>query len=284
MRFACLITTYTSAKQTKRLIDKLNNGDFDFYIHLDKKIDINSHSELFNVPNVFFVKDRIDVKWAGYTIVEAAFNGIKQIAASGIKYESISLFSGQDYPIKSAAYISDFLGKMTGKQLIKFWSFDTEWTEALKRVYKYHFTDVVFKGRYAVQSVLNFIVRKRKIPGQLKFYGTNSTFWTLTPDCALYVVNRVEADKKLTHFFRYTWGSDEFVFQTIIMDSPFKDSMINNNFRYSDWSAGGARPKTLLTEDYEKIVATDNIIGRKFDVNVDENILDLIDKENSILK
>jgi len=280
MRFACLIVTYTSPQQTKRLIDKLNNGSFDFYIHLDKKVDINSHKELFDIPNVFFVKDRVDVKWAGFTIVKATFNGIRQIMASGIKYDFINLMSGQDYPVKSAEYISEFLAANAGKQLIKAWDFETEWAEALLRVQKFHLTDTIFKGRYVVQSLLNKAVKKRKTPIGLRFYGTNSTFWTLTPECALYVTNYVEEKRSLRRFLKYTWGSDEFVFQTVIMNSPYKDSVVNNNYRYIDWSAGGSRPKTLLTEDYEKIIASDNIFGRKFSIEVDENILDLIDRDN----
>lgn len=280
MRFACLIITYTSAEQTKRIVDKLNNGDFDFYIHVDKKIDINTHRNLFDLPNVFFIENRIDVKWAGYTIVEATFNGVKQIAASGIKYDFINLMSGQDYPVKSADYISKFLSKNTGKQLIKTWEFETDWTEALARIEKYHLTDFRFRGQYKVQALINRLINKRRIPLQLKFYGTNSTFWTLTPECALYVVTYVESNKKLKRFLRYTWGSDEFVFQTMIMNSGYKDTVINNNYRYVDWSAGGSRPKTLVTEDYEKIIASDDIFGRKFSIEVDANILNLIDKEN----
>jgi hypothetical protein len=283
MRFACLIVTYTSPKQTKRLIDELNNGDFDFYVHVDKKLDLDTHKELFDYPNVYFIKDRIDIKWAGYTVVQASFNGIRQISESGKKYEFINLLSGQDYPLKSAGEISEFLKQHVGKQLIKHWDFETEWEEAFARIYKYHFTDAVFRGRYLVQRIINTLVRQRKVPTDMRFYGTSSTFWTLTPDCALYVLNYIKSQPKLNRFLKYTWGSDEFVFQTVIMNSPYKDSVINNNYRYIDWSGGGSHPKLLVTEDYEKIIATDNIIGRKFNIDVDENILDLIDKHNSVI-
>ena len=281
MRFACLIVTYTSAKQTVRLIKKLDNGDFDFYIHLDKKVDIETHRELFNMPNVFFIKNRLDVKWAGFTVVEASFNGLKEIRESDKEYAFINLLSGQDYPLKSADYISDFLSKQVGRQLIKHWDFATEWDEAFSRIYKYHFTDNIFKGRYLVQRFINFLVRQRKVPTTMRFYGTNSTFWTLSPDCAYYVMDQIEANQKLVRFLRYTWGSDEFIYQTVIMNSPYKDSVLNNNYRYVDWSASGGHPKLLLTEDYEKIIATDNIIGRKFNMDVDGNVLDLLDKHNN---
>jgi len=281
MRFACLIVTYTSAKQTLRLIRKLDNGDFDFYIHLDKKVDIETHRDMFDMPNVFFIKNRLNVKWAGFTVVEASFNGLKEIRESGREYASISLMSGQDYPIKPAKYISEFLAAHAGKQLIKHWDFETEWDEAYARIFKYHFTDNIFKGRYTIQRLINSLARRRKAPTNMRFYGTNSTFWTISPECAYYVMAHIENDRKLKRFLKYTWGSDEFIFQTVIMNSPYKDDVINNNYRYVDWSGGGAHPKMLLTEDYEKIIATDNIFGRKFNMDIDENILDMLDKHNS---
>ncbi len=279
MRYACLIITYTSAVQTRRIIDKLNNGDFDFYIHLDKKVNINTHRSLFNIPGVYFIKNRIKVNWAGFTIVQASFNGIKEIVASGREYAFINLMSGQDYPVKSADYISEFLSRNIGKQLINARNFD-EWTEANSRINRFHLTDVIFKGKYVLEKMLNNVYRHRKAPKWLKFYGSNSTFWTLSPDCANYVVNVVESNIGLYYFYKYTWGSDEFVFQTMIMNSHFMNQVADNNYRYTDWSGGGAHPKTLLTEDFHKIMESDAIFGRKFSIKTDSLVMDMIDEAN----
>ncbi|QQL50318.1 beta-1,6-N-acetylglucosaminyltransferase [Mucilaginibacter ginkgonis] len=281
MRHACLIITYTSAVQTMRVIKKLDNGKFDFYIHLDKKIDMDTHRSLFDHPNVYFIKNRIKVNWAGFTIVQATFNGIKEIVASGREYDFINLLSGQDYPVKSADYISDFLDEHKGQQLINVWNF-AQWEEALARINRFHLTDKIFKGKYFLERMLNWVAGKRPTPKGLTFYGNNSTFWTLSPDAAKYVVDKVESDQKLYNFFRYTWGSDEFVFQTMLMNSHFKDDVVGKNFRYTDWSAGGAHPKLLKTEDFEMIDASDAIFARKFNIAVDENVLDLIDESNKI--
>jgi hypothetical protein len=281
MRFACLIVTYTAPELTTRMIKKLDNGDFDFYIHLDKKVDIETHRELFDMPNVFFIKDRIDVKWAGYTVVQASFNGLKAIRASGKKYEFINLLSGQDYPLKSADYISNFLSKQVGKQLIKHWDFETEWDEAFARIHQYHFTDREFKGVYFLQRIINSLV-KRKPPTDLRFYGTSSTFWTLSPECAFYVMDYIAERPKFERFLKFTWGADEFIFQTVIMNSHWKEQVHNNNYRYIDWSGGGSHPRLLTSDDYEKIIQTDNILGRKFNMTVDAHVLDLIDEHNRI--
>ncbi|RCH54571.1 glycosyl transferase [Mucilaginibacter hurinus] len=280
MRFALLIITYTSARQTKRMIDKLDNGNFDFYIHLDKKVDIDTHKILFDKANVFFMKNRLDIKWGGSNTMKAAFNGIREIVASGKEYAFINLLSGQDYPIKSASFIQDFLSANVGKQFIKYWSFKGEWEEAFERINKYHLTDFSFKGKYTVQKLINRLVKRPGPPVDLKFYGTNSTFWSLSPDCAMYVVDYVDKNRKLQKFFKYSWGNDEFIMQTIIMNSHYKDAAVNNNYRYVDWSEGGARPKFLTVADYDKLAASNCLFARKFSVDVDEQILDMIDEAN----
>src|SRR5690554_5552348 len=106
MRTAHLILTYTSPEQTERMIRKMQHPDFDFYIHLDKKIDIKTHLYLSNIENVFFIKNRIDVRWAGYNTVKAVFNSIQEICDKRISYNFINLLSGQDYPLKSATQLA----------------------------------------------------------------------------------------------------------------------------------------------------------------------------------
>lgn len=282
MKIACLIITYTSALQTQRLIHKLDNGHFDFYIHVDKKMPLETHSMLFDMPNVFFVKNRVDIKWASYTSITATFNALKQIGASGINYDFVTSISGQDYAIKSADYITDFLQRNIGKQFIHFVAFN-EWTGVQRRIDKYHLEDLNILGRFYIQKLLNLLIPKRKPPKNIKVYGY-SAFWTLSLDCALYIVKFVEGNPSLKRYFKYTFGSDEFIYQTVIMNSHYRDAVVNNNHRYIDWSEGGMRPKFLKTEDFEKLVESDCLFARKFNIEIDHQILDLIDEHNSNTK
>lgn len=280
MKFAILIVTYTSPVQTKRLIERLNNGYFDFYIHLDKKINLDTHKDLFNIPNVYFVNERIDIKWGGFTLVEAVLNGIKQIEASGIQYKSVKFISGQDYPIKPVKYITDFFINNIGKEFTLYENFNKEWPEANARIEKYHFTDFKFRGKHYLESFINLITPKRKLPVNLELYG-KETFWLLSLESAIYIKNYLEANPKLRRFLRFTWGADEFIFQTILLASPFKDNVVNRNLHFVNWPAPGAsRPNLFISEDFDKIMAADDLFGRKFDIDTDKNIFDLIDKAN----
>jgi len=62
------------------------------------------------------------------------------------------------------------------------------------------------------------------------------------------------------------------------MNSKFKDRVINNNFRYIDWSDKKPSPKTFTSSDFNKIISGDKMFARKFDYELDKNIVDKIKK------
>lgn len=280
MRIAHLILTYTNPRQTERMIRNMSHENFDFYIHVDKKYDINPHLFLEALPNVYFINNRVDVKWAGFSTVLATFECIKEIVATGIQYDFINFLSGQDYPIKPAEFINDFFLENVGNEFMSYRDIKNDWQEGLIRMEKYFLSGYNFMGKTRLENLINRIMPKRTLPYGLHPYG-KSMFWMLSPKTAMYVVDRVESDKKLTHFFSLCWASDEFVFQTILLNSHLKDKIINNNYRYIDWSGGGANPKILNESDASAILNSDMLFARKFDAVNSPKIIDLIDKHLS---
>lgn len=278
MRVAHLVLTYTNPQQTERMIKNMAHENFDFYIHVDKKYDINPHLFLGTFPNVYFINNRVDVKWAGFNTVIATFECIKEIVATGIKYDFINFLSGQDYPLKSAVELADFFNKNKGKEFLSFRDIRNDWHEGLIRMERYFLANHNFKGKHTLERLINFVMPRRKIPYNMHPYG-KSMFWMLSPEIAMYVVDTVEKDKKLTNFFLYCWASDEFVFQTILMNSPHKNKVINDNYRYIDWSLGGPNPKVLDESDFESIAKSDMLFARKLDIKKSAKLFDLIDNK-----
>ena len=83
----------------------------------------------------------------------------------------------------------------------------------------------------------------RQFPLDLNLYGSSdSSWWVISAGAAKYLVNFVESNPKLNRFMQFTWGADEFLIATVLMNSPFKDKIANNNLRYIDWSEGGTHP------------------------------------------
>ena len=278
MRTAHLVLVHKNPMQLERLLKAMHYPDFDIYIHLDRKVDISGFAHLADLPNVFFIKNRVDVMWGGYSLMRATFNGIKEICEKGYAYNFINFMSGQDYPIKPLDTIYTFFQENIGSEFFQYRDIINDWKEAQSRYKKYHFTDFRFRGATQIERVVNYFARERKFPYNLHPFG-ESVFCMLSPVVASFVVDTVLNDKRLESFFKYVWGSDELLFQTIILNSHYRERVINNNFRYIDWSENKANPKVLTIDDFEKLQNSPMLFARKFDILEDVEILNRIDSK-----
>lgn len=277
MRVAHLIITYTNPAQTARMINRMQHPDFDFYIHVDAKFPIESHKEVAQIPNVYLIQNRVDVQWAAFSTIQAELNGLQEILNTGRSYDFISLMSGQDYPIKTAHYMQEFFKGKKGKLLLKYRAFSGEWEEGMNRVNRYHLTDFKFRGQYFLERLINKLVKRTDQPKGMKFYGS-SMFWVISPEAAEYVLATVDRDPKMKRFFKFSWAPDEFLFQTILLNSPFASQVINENCHYYKHPPQTPSPKTFLLEDIDDILSSDRLYARKFDMNKEPKLLDEIDR------
>ncbi len=281
MRIACIIMAHKDPQQIERLINRFQQLPFDFYIHLDKKINRVPFDFLSSKPNVYFIEQRIRVRWASYSFLNAILLSFKEVLGKNIQYDFLSLMSGQDYPIKPPTDFYQTLEKNTGRNFINYEVDGKWWKHAITRIHKYHFTNFGFWGKYKIQFFLNSLLPTRKFPLPFDLYGgPRAMCMTVTSNCAAYLVEFIETNKKLRRFIRFTWGPDEFVIPTLIMNSEFKETVVNDNFYYIDWTKGGANPKILNVEDYDLLINSNKFMARKFDYNLDRSILDMLDRRS----
>jgi len=277
MRYAVLINTNTSARQLKRTVDKLNKGAFDFYIHVDKKLNIKYYRQVLDLPNVYMVTNRVATTRGGFSMLKATLNGIEEILNSEKDYAFITLLSGSDYPIKSAEDIAAFFKKNHDKQFV---SYTDNWYQTHQACTDdYHLIDKHFWGKRVAEKLMNLFFKRPHIPKNLKITG-NSAYWTITTECALYVTKYIKRFK-FEEFLQYTKNSYLFVFQSIIINSSFKDSVINNNYRYTKKAKDTGHSKTLTTQDFHHIISSDCLFASRFDIREDEKILAMIDEANN---
>ncbi|MEO6150549.1 MAG: beta-1,6-N-acetylglucosaminyltransferase [Mucilaginibacter sp.] len=276
MKIAHLILAHSQPGQLKRLIGRLAHPDADIYIHLDEKTPMQPFEQLQKLPNVFFVTNRIKVHWGTFAIVQATINGFREIIRSGKEYSYVNLLSGQDYPLKSAEEIHQFLNANPGKAFMNALVAETHWLEALPRVQLYHFNSFRFPGRFMLQKLVNKIAPPRKMPDGLVLVG-RSQWFTITAQHVKYILNYWDKHPALQRFMKLTWAPDEFIFQTLLYNSKFKGDMVDDDLRYIDWSGGGASPKTLVMEDAEKLTTSGKYFARKFDEMKDSAVMDLLD-------
>ncbi len=265
MKIAHLILAHAAPAQLSKLIGALQDEHTWFFVHLDRKADLNAFSFLQNRQRTVLVADRVDVGWGAYSIVEATVRGFESIANSGLDFDYVNLLSGADYPLQPSAEIHDFFARNGGKNFMEYYSVYREWTEAVPRLTEYHLTHYNFPGKYVVQKWINRLLPARTMPAGLEPVG-RSQWMSLTMDAVRYILEYLSAHPEVVRFFKLTWAPDEIIFQTILYNSPFRSSLVNDNLRYIEWSKGQASPKVLTGDDLDKMAASGKLFARKFDL------------------
>ena len=93
---------------------------------------------------------------------------------------------------------------------------------------------------------------------------------------AEYIIQFHSQKIALTSHYRRRMFADESYFQTILANAPHLN-LKNDDYRYVDWSTQGAHPKTMVMEDLPNLLTSSCHFARKFDIDVDSNILDQLD-------
>lgn len=280
MRLAHLILAHKAPAQLHRLVQALAHPRADVFIHLDQKTDNQPFLRLAALPHVQFIRRRFAVRWGGYSLTRATLESMREILQTPGQYDFINVMSGEDYPIKPVAAIHDFFARHRGRSFVEYQPDDSPWWQANRsRVTHYHLTDFSFPGRHLLQRSLNRLLPRRKPPLFPALYGGNMGGWyTLSRECAAYAVAFVDAQPQLRRFAQLTWGSDEFLVPSILLNSPFAASVTNDNLRYIDWSEGKSSPKILTVHDLPALRASSRLFARKFDSSRDAAVLNQLDQ------
>lgn len=274
MRIAFIIQVHKQPAQLERLLQSLAHPQVDCYVHIDAKCALSGWEQALALPQVYLVKERANVTWAGWGIIQASLNGMNAVLRSGIDYAWVTLLSGQDYPLQPIDNIIRFLEKQSGQQFMNVIS-EEALQPMMSKMEHYHFVEYNFPGKYKLGQLLTAIMPRRKAPMGLKLY-CGSAWWTLSLDCVRYCVEYEQQHPALRRYFRLTWGADEFIFQTILMNSDVYRPQLTDYLHYIDWSAGKEHPKVLGLEDLEALMLSGKCFARKFDHGAP--VLDRIDE------
>jgi len=284
MKIAFIILAHRHPAQLKRLLQGLLHPGIDCYVHVDAKCDLSDWKDALSLPQVYTVQQRVKVTWAGWSILQATLNGMQAVVDAKEPYAYITLLSGQDYILKPAAFIYDYLiaRSGSGKQFLNVIS-DTALAPMMSKMNNYHFVEYNFPGKYKFGNLLTALMPKRRPPLGLKLF-CGSAWWTLTPDCVEYCLQFERQHPALRRYFKFTWGSDEFLIQTILMNGEYREKVSMDNLHYIDWAAGLEHPKTFGVEDIGALMGSGKLFARKFDMEKGAAVMDLVDESFSTVQ
>lgn len=291
MNKAYIIMAHKSPNQLYRLVSRLNDGASEFFIHIDLKAEFSQFETLKEFGGAVHFIDRFDAKWGGYGVIKPFLAGMKAVRNSSTKFDRIILLSGQDYPIKSNLQIDNFFKNNQYSNFINYFPIPNyqKWPGGDRggwyRVDKYYFGNKWYeffgsKSMNLLSTYLPFL--RRKMPKGMKPY-TGQTWWNLDMHALNYILDYHEQHPEYMAFHRNTFVADELFVQMIIgnsKDEKLLNSIENSEKRFTIWpKANSAHPKILDKNDLQAIMVSDDLFARKFDENVDTEIMDLIDEE-----
>lgn len=270
------------------LLDDARN---DIYLHIDAKVekfDFVYFENLMKRSTLYYVK-RLDVRWGNISIVHCVVNLLKVAFQTGGGYEYYHLLSGVDLPLKTQDDIHKFLKENHGKEYIHF--SPKEMLQNVQTRYdQFHIFTRYLKDKNILLrrtcKCLNFYLlflqrmfkfnREKCLKEKIQ-YG--SAWFSVTESFVEYILENKEWIDKM---YKYTLLPDESFLQTLFYNSYFYKRIFleqedDDHFaclREIDWKRGG--PYVWRKDDYQYLLKSRCLFARKFDTNVDKDIVDAL--------
>ena len=297
-----LILAHKNPLQLSRMIERLDNGASKFFIHLDAKTPIEPFTACLEGAHIRFIEPRERCVWGDFSIVRAT---IHLMEAASKEQGFFILMSGQDYPIQSQGYINDFLESNKGFDFIEIEPLEEKWKPKMvkDKLEHYHILHSeerghsncyapfahcsvfqqlrtlmhLLKGRLSLKNFkLLCSLPKRVAPFERQYAG--SQFWAFSERTFYAVLHYIREHKAaLEEYYKYTSSPDEVYFHSVLMDLVAKDSTIKlkEQITYVNYFR---KNNVFITEDFDKLTsAKGKLFARKFDTEVDTEILDKLD-------
>lgn len=270
---AYLILVHRYPAQFKRLFKAIYHPDNHYMIHVDKRSGIELHKEiqgfLSEYPNASMLKSEKAI-WGGYSLVDAELRGIEELLKKELKWDFFINLSAQDFPLKSQSYIHNFLSNHIGKDFLKVANQHKVRPDTMHRV-----EDYVTESD---DQVITEPVVKRPFLKDVTPYIGNQ-WMILSRKFCEFLTYSSEVDR-FKEFYRHTLIADEGFFQTVIMNTSYKSTIINDDKRTIDWVPMGTvklRPRDFTAKDANFLMTSQDLFARKFDDTVDGDILSILE-------
>ncbi|MBF1274872.1 MAG: core-2/I-branching enzyme [Porphyromonadaceae bacterium] len=272
MKHAYLILAHNEPELLSLLVERLDDVRNDIYIHFDRKLSILPDIKTQHA-GLYILKDRVDVRWADVSMLEAEYKLFHAVVDSGSQYSHHHLISGVDLPLKNQDYIHSFFAQHQGKEFVGLHQRPMN-SHADRALHYWHPFTRSFRGSgcvFAIKRILRYLVIQTQV---LLGIRRNTTIpfhkggqWvSITHELIDYLLE--QEDRAFTIFSR-TFGADEYFVPTLIWDTPFMERLFDATdesrgaMRYIGWRADG-QLIDFTSQDLPALQQTEYLFARKF--------------------
>ncbi len=292
-KLAILILAHEDPVHLSKLVKALDYNA-DFYIHIDRKSDIQEFRDSIPDKNVFFVKNRVYISWAGFSMIDALINLIEEVLRNKEKYSHALFITGSCYPIKNVKSIHQNLTSKPKKEFISFFDMRESPEHYMKLVNQKWFKDSFFNSKNkfikkfdsGLRFLLNQLRLKNKWHKKIIPYSGH-TWCALTMDCCNYIFEYHTNNPWFKKMNQFTFAVDEHYIHTIIGNSPFMDASLGKNdykgrglYKYTNTHLiHESLQKWYDLKDWPEIIQSDKWFVRKVNSKTGNDLVSKINKE-----
>ncbi|XP_077264454.1 xylosyltransferase oxt [Temnothorax americanus] len=295
VRIAYLLTVNGRAsRQVKRLISILYRSSHFFYIHVDARQDylyreMLELEKLCKLNNIKVARGeglRHASIWGGASLLTTFLKSAQQMLAYHQHWDFLVNLSESDFPLKSDNQLTEFLSWNKGMNFAKSHGREVQRFIAKQGLDK---TFVECEARM-------WRTGDRKLPDGIQIDG-GSDWFALSRDFVEYVAdpNPDQLVANLLKLFKYTLLPAESFFHTVLRNSRFCNTYIDNNLHMTNWKRKlgckcqykavvdwcGCSPNDFKLEDFNRLrntVDRNIFFARKFEPVIDHRIIDRVEE------
>ncbi|WP_338432596.1 beta-1,6-N-acetylglucosaminyltransferase [Limosilactobacillus fermentum] len=302
-KHAFLIMVHNNSLTLYKCIQQIDSEFADIFIHVDLKCKNFNYERLKAVvkhSNLYFTTERVKVYWGSFSQIECEMLLLKYARRKG-DYSYFHLISGQDLLLKPINIIykeceesnsSIFLDYRpillnTNESNDRYLSKGFYYRVSLKHYFVNQLSSrsLFVRQLCCVQNKITEIFEQRVLHQNiiqkynLKPKG-GANWFSLPLEVVDFILKRENQISKI--FKRGRFVDEHFIQMIIGTDGRFDNSIVPNKRMVSFDSNNTGHPKIWTIDDYDKLVNSNCFFARKFDEDIDCEIIDKIFKHTLI--
>lgn len=292
---AFILQVHNHPDQVNKFIHQLiADNQADVYVHIDRKSYGQMKEKIIKSPNVIIIEESVNIEWGDISQVDATLLLLKKVLEANKDYDFVCLRSGQDLLVKNGfkTYLSENKTSifMTSRKLSEgdLGLVKIKWPKIMRKRYaNFHPIRMVRRLLMSFFSKgINLLPNRYDFPKNYSFYK-GSQWFSLPLEVVEYIMQFLDENKWYYNFYENTLVPDESFFHTLIMNSPYKTDVVNQNLFYLKWGETLSErnsPQLLKKENIDSIRNSHMFFARKFDENIDKEVIEYFVKTVSLNK
>jgi hypothetical protein len=298
VRIAYVVLSHRNPGQVLRLVGALNEGPAsEVLVRHDGRHSRLDEAELERL-GARTIEDEIEFEWGGWTQLQVLLSCLGR-AAEELDPDWLLVLSGQDYPLRPIQEVEEWLaGGKHDALLGHAWELDTDGRQEppkddffLRYAYRHYPTPartprlpravrpLVYLRELPPPLPPRLGLRRASLPFGDRFRCFVSGDWlTLNRKALRAVLTAARERRRLMRYYRRVAIPSESFFATVLLNDPSL-RVARDDRRYIYFAEPLApHPETLTQADLDRLVASECYFARKFDVEVDAEVLDALDE------